>query len=151
MRVRRRSSRIARRLDGAGWGARLDTRGPVSGHYRGGLRERRTGTDLDQLGAGEDDRDMAGTGVVGLASGDLVGAVGVAVDQSALPHIAPMRALATVVWQPTEQWSEVRVHGVALERDRDAVHLVVTVLVVLGRASVRRRFRCHLRHIPSLR
>src|ERR1700722_9591378 len=93
-----------------------------------GLVQRAGRAELDEFGPGEQQRQVPGHAVVGVAGRvDLV-VIGVPEDDLAGQHHAPMRALAPVIRQAPEKRRRVRVGLVRLERHGVFVKLDVTAL-----------------------
>src|SRR5439155_26663773 len=84
--------------------------------------------ELDDFGAGSDQRDVPGRRAVGVAGlVDLV-VVGEAERDPALDDVAPVRALAAVVGQALEERSPVAILAERLEADRVTPELLVAAL-----------------------
>lgn len=75
------------------------------------------GAELDDLGAGVEDRCVAGADVVGVAGFEGLVPVGGLEGELALDDVDPVRALAAVVGETDEEIGEVGVGGVGLEAD----------------------------------
>src|SRR5262252_2519558 len=94
---------------------------------------------------------MAGWGVVGLAGlDDVLGAVGIVVDQRAREDDAPVRTLAVVAGQALEQGARVGVLRVGLEADGVTVEVLVAALDAGHRFNVRGVLPGDLRHVLLL-
>jgi hypothetical protein len=94
-------------------------------HDRLGLAQLLGGTEHHELGAGlVHRRDVAGRGVEGVAGLKDLLAIGVAKDQPAADDVAPMRALAAVVWKPFHERCPVDVLAERREIHRVAIELV---------------------------
>jgi hypothetical protein len=98
------------------------------GHCR---RELLRGAELDQLGAGEHERQVPGGCDIGVAGGVGLVVIGIAVDDASPDHVAEVRALAAVVGGPHEQRRGIGVGLVDLEADG----VVLQLDVPAGRSS----------------